>query len=112
MTPRRARELVKATQIQPDNPRPWLWLGRLDFHAGRYRTPSPTERVLALDQPTTRTTLTARSVIAEARAQLAQRPAAAKRSSRPAIAAPGSSSASGSGPGRAASYTPVSSRSY
>ena len=29
-------ELVKATQVQPENPQPWLWLGQLDF---AHRTP-------------------------------------------------------------------------
>jgi O-antigen ligase/polysaccharide polymerase Wzy-like membrane protein len=66
-------QLAKATQVQPDNPRPWVLLGLLDFHSGR-RSDAINEmkRVLALEHPSDTNTLNADTVISQSEAQLAQ----------------------------------------
>ncbi len=77
-------QLVNATLIQPENPQPWLWLGQLDFDTGRPANAiAEMSHVLSLDLPISSDTLTARGIIAQASAQLAQRQAAAKRVSSP-----------------------------
>jgi tetratricopeptide (TPR) repeat protein len=70
-------QLVKATQVQPENPQSWLWLGGLDFSTGRLQPAiAELQRALALDLPTSVDTLTARSEITQATTLLAQRRAA------------------------------------
>jgi hypothetical protein len=87
-------QLVKATQIQPDNPLPWLWLGQLYFETGHPKDAIITaSRVLALDKPLDYNSFTAHSVITAAGNQLAKRQAAAakavtRRSRRRSPAAP------------------------
>jgi hypothetical protein len=77
-------ELVKATQIQPENPQSWLWLGELDFAAGRPRIAiTDLQHALSLDLPDSLDTNTARAEIAQATALLAQRRAAAAKLSSP-----------------------------
>lgn len=77
--PRSARaELIRATQLQPENPLPWLWLGQLDVANGRYgEAIGAASEVMALNQPVDATRLAARDVIVQAQAGLAQRQAAA-----------------------------------
>ncbi len=82
--PRAARaELVKATQLQPQNPQPWLWLGQLDLANGH---PSDAlvamQQVFALNLPVDTTRLTANAVIIKAQAQLAARAARVKSQAR------------------------------
>lgn len=74
-------EMAKATQIQPDNPRPWVLLGLLDYHAGRYTDAiAEMKRVLVLEHPSDVNTLNADFVIAQSEAVRAQRAAARKAS--------------------------------
>jgi hypothetical protein len=78
------RELVKATQIQPDNPEPWLRLGGFDVTIRRPELAFyELNRGLSLDLPLSIQTQNARSQIAQAMAQLAQRKAAAAKVSSP-----------------------------
>jgi Flp pilus assembly protein TadD len=82
--PRAARaELVQATQLQPQNPQPWLWLGQLDLANGH---PSDAlvamQQVFALNLPVDTTRLTANAVIIKAQAQLAARAARVKSQAR------------------------------
>ncbi|HTU96607.1 MAG TPA: O-antigen ligase family protein [Solirubrobacteraceae bacterium] len=77
-------ELVKATQLQPENPQSWLSLGEYDYSAAH---PLPAiaelQQALSLDRASSVDTITARTEIADANALLAQRRAAAKaRSAR------------------------------
>jgi O-Antigen ligase len=73
-------ELVKATQIQPENPQSWLSLGALDLAAGRPQTAiTELQHALSLDLPPSGDTNTARAEITQARAQIAQRRAAAQK---------------------------------
>jgi tetratricopeptide (TPR) repeat protein len=82
-------ELVKATQIQPDNPQSWLWLGQFDYTDGRYQAAiSELEHALSLDLPITQDTFNARTTIQQATAQLAGRQAAAAKAAKAAKAAP------------------------
>jgi hypothetical protein len=75
-------QLIKATQTQPQNPMPWLWLGQLNFQIGHPRDAIiAMSRVLALDHPLDNTSFTAHSVITAAGAQLAKREAAAAKRS-------------------------------
>jgi cytochrome c-type biogenesis protein CcmH/NrfG len=74
---------VKATQVQPDNPRPWVLLGLLDFHGGRLRDAiAAMKRVLVLEHPSDAISLNALTVIQQSQAQLAQRRAARHRAAR------------------------------
>jgi hypothetical protein len=72
-------ELVKATQLQPQNPQPWLWLGQLELATGR-----PADAIAAMDQvfalnlPVDTTRLTASAAIAKAQGQIARRAARVK----------------------------------
>jgi hypothetical protein len=76
-------QLVKATQVQPDNPRPWVLLGLLDFHGGRLRDAiAAMKRVLVLEHPSDAISLNALTVIQQSQAQLAQRRAARQRAAR------------------------------
>jgi hypothetical protein len=73
-------QLVKATQIQPANPRSWLLLGQLDYTNARYQA-AATElgHALSLDLPVSQDTINARTMVGESQAQLnAQRVAVAK----------------------------------
>jgi O-Antigen ligase len=76
-------ELVKATQLQPQNPQPWLWLGQLEL-ATRHPADAITAmtRVFALNQPVDTTRLTANAAIVKAQAQLARRAARVKTQGR------------------------------
>ena len=82
--PRGARmQLVKATEVQPDNPRPWTLLGLHDFHSGRLRDAiTEMKRVLVLEHPSDVDTLNALAVIQQSQAQLAQRRTARQRATR------------------------------
>jgi hypothetical protein len=76
-------QLVKAAQIQPQNPLPWLWLGQLDLESGRPRDAiTAMSLVLLYDVPINADTLLARSVITQATTQLNQRAAAAGATAR------------------------------
>jgi hypothetical protein len=77
-------ELVKATQVQPENPQTWLWLGTLEFHSGQLAAaPATLGRVLALDHASTPEALAAVQISGQATSLLnAQRAAAARVSSR------------------------------
>jgi hypothetical protein len=45
-------ELVRATQLQPANPEPWLWLGSLDMHTHQWQAAiTALGHVALLDQP-------------------------------------------------------------
>jgi Flp pilus assembly protein TadD len=71
-------ELVKATQLQPENPQPWQWLGEFDFAAGHLQPAiGELQRAVSLDQATSVDTITARVHITQAAMLLAQRRAAA-----------------------------------
>jgi cytochrome c-type biogenesis protein CcmH/NrfG len=71
-------ELVKATQRQPDNPEPWVWLGTFDLQTGELgEAISVMGHVLRLDHVTDTNTTEARSVISQAVAALAARQRAA-----------------------------------
>jgi cytochrome c-type biogenesis protein CcmH/NrfG len=78
-------QLVKATEVQPDNPQSWAWLGVLDFGRGRPREAiADMQRVLALDHPANDPNrLLANGIIDQATALLEQRQAAAARVSSP-----------------------------
>ncbi len=88
-------ELVKATQLQPENPESWLWLGQLDLATGRDEDALlEMAQVFALNQPVDTTRLAANAAIIQAKAQIAQRAArvnsraqrrarAARRATRP-----------------------------
>jgi hypothetical protein len=75
--PRAARaELVKATQLQPDNPQPWLWLGQFDLATGHPADAiGALSHVMVLYQPVLPTRIAASEGIAQAQTQLAQRAA-------------------------------------
>jgi cytochrome c-type biogenesis protein CcmH/NrfG len=76
-------ELVKATQVQSENPRPWVLLGLLDFRGGRPADAiAAMKRVLALEHPSDTITLNALAVTSQARAQLAQQRAARRSRAR------------------------------
>ena len=91
---------MKATELQPENPQPWLWLGQLDLATGHPEDAiAAMNQVFVLNQPVDTTRLAARAVIVRAQAQIAQRAARGQVAS----AASGSSRDSGSAPGRAAS---------
>ena len=70
---RRAPELVKATQLQPENPQSWLLAGaaRLHHRASPARDRAM-QQVLALNLPVDPTPATRSAVIIQATAQLAQ----------------------------------------
>jgi hypothetical protein len=69
-------ELVKATQLQPQNPQPWLWLGQLELATGHPKDAiNAMLQVFGLNQPVDTTRLTANAVIIKAQAQLAARAA-------------------------------------
>jgi hypothetical protein len=71
-------ELVKATQLQPENPQSWLWLGESDFAGGRPQAAiEELGRAFTLDRPVSPDTLTARGELDQASALLAHRRAAA-----------------------------------
>jgi len=71
-------ELVKASQIQPENPQVWLWLGELDATTGRPEAAiAELRNALSLDLPVTPDTTNAQAALAHASAQLARRQAAA-----------------------------------
>jgi Flp pilus assembly protein TadD len=73
-------ELVKATQVQPENPQSWLRLGQLDYAGGRYRAAiAELQHGLSLDLPVSQDTITARTTIGLSNAQvMAEQAAAAK----------------------------------
>ncbi len=77
-------ELVKATQVQPENPRTWLWLGTLEFQSRQPAAALATlKRVLALDHASTPEALAAVRIIGQSAYELnARRAAAARVSSR------------------------------
>jgi Flp pilus assembly protein TadD len=76
-------ELVKATQLQPDNPQPWLWRGQLDLATGQPRDAiGALSHVLALYLPVAPTRVAASEGIVEAQAQLTQRATAARTRAR------------------------------
>ncbi len=76
-------ELVKATDLQPDNPQPWLWLGQLDLATGRPEDAiAAMNQVFVLNQPVDTTRLAANAVIVRAQAQIAQRAARVKSQAR------------------------------
>ena len=53
-TPSARAELVKATQVQPDNPQSWLWLGQLDAGPGHPEAAiAELQHALSLDLPVT-----------------------------------------------------------
>jgi hypothetical protein len=97
-------QLIKATQIQPDNPLPWLWLGQQYFETGHPKDAIITaSRVLALDKPLDYNSFTAHGVITAAGNQLAKRQAAAARktaSSQSRRRSPGAAAAGRPGPRR------------
>jgi hypothetical protein len=73
-------QLLKAADLQPDNPLPWLWLGQLDITNGRLpEALGAAGQVMVLNQPVDATRLAARGIILQARADLARRQAAAAR---------------------------------
>jgi Tfp pilus assembly protein PilF len=72
--------LTKATQIQPENPTPWLWLAQLDVKNGRSAAAlDAANQVMLLNLPVDSTRFAARDVILQAQAQQARRQAAATR---------------------------------
>ncbi|MFZ1994466.1 MAG: tetratricopeptide repeat protein, partial [Solirubrobacteraceae bacterium] len=76
-------ELAKATEVQPDNPRPWVLLGLMDFHSGRLSDAiAEMKRVLVLEHPSDVDTLNADTVIGQSKAQLAQQRAARRSAAR------------------------------
>ncbi len=82
--PRSARaELIKATQLQPQNPDPWYPLGDVDYgHDNRRAALSELDLVVVMDHTPDRPLFTPRAMILELRTQLS-RPAAPVRSARP-----------------------------
>jgi hypothetical protein len=76
-------ELVKATQVQPDNPQPWFWLGELDFNRHRFKeSVAELQRGLSLDLPASQDTINARALIEQASARLARHGARRPRTHR------------------------------
>jgi hypothetical protein len=74
------RELVKATQIQPANPRSWFLLGQLDYANAEYKaTVTELTHALSLDLPVSEDTINARTMIGQSQAQLAAQAAAVAR---------------------------------
>ncbi|HWE09402.1 MAG TPA: hypothetical protein VG325_08605, partial [Solirubrobacteraceae bacterium] len=74
-------QLVKATQLQPDSPYPWVSLAQFDAQNGRPRVAiAEAGRVLALDHTPDPNTQAAAATITEANAVLARR--AAQRTAR------------------------------
>ncbi len=82
--PQTARaQLVKATDIQPQNPLPWLWLAQLDVSNGRLNDAvRETNQVMVLNQPVDGTRLAGRDVILQVQARLARRQAAAAKAEK------------------------------
>ena len=65
-------ELVKATQLLPDDPEPWAALGAFDQQTGNHRAAiADMTRVLVLDHTADGWTKAAAATIAQARAELA-----------------------------------------
>ena len=76
-------ELVKATQIQPENPQSWLRLGELDATTGRPQAAVTELRLaLALDRPSSPAVQIARAALAQSQAQLAEQRTARHRAAR------------------------------
>jgi O-Antigen ligase/Tetratricopeptide repeat len=73
-------QLMKATQIQPANPRSWLLLGQLDYTNAQYKA-AVTElgRALSLDLPVSQDTINARTTVGQANAHLIAQQAAVQR---------------------------------
>ncbi|MGH2895319.1 MAG: O-antigen ligase family protein, partial [Solirubrobacteraceae bacterium] len=77
------RELLKASQLQPENPQPWLWLAQFDVAAGQSQAAlTAAAQVFALNQPVDSTRLAANDVIVQAQAQIARRAARLKSQAR------------------------------
>lgn len=65
-------ELVKATQLLPDDPEPWVWLGNFELAHGQPRQAiTAMSRVLALDHGGDPSAVAAHAVTTEANAMLA-----------------------------------------
>jgi hypothetical protein len=73
-------QLIKATQIQPANPRSWLLLGQLDYTNAHYKA-AVTElgRALSLDLPVSQDTINARTTVGQANAHLIAQQAAVQK---------------------------------
>jgi tetratricopeptide (TPR) repeat protein len=80
----RARaQLVKATQIQPENATSWVWLGQFDYASGDLQEAiDDMSRAVILDLPANSNYFTAHDTIILARARLAQDQAAALAAKR------------------------------
>ena len=64
-------QLVKATQIQPENPQSWLRLAQLDYTNAHYKaTIAELSRALSLDLPVSQDTINARTMVGQSQAQL------------------------------------------
>jgi hypothetical protein len=76
-------QLLKATQIQPENPQSWLRLGQLDYADGQYEAAiADLRRALSLDLPVSPDTNSARMMVAQSTAQLTARQAAAAKAAK------------------------------
>jgi hypothetical protein len=78
-------QLVKATQTQPENPTPWVWLGQFDYANSRLRDAiADMSRALALNRPANNNYFAAKGTIDLARARLAKQRRAKRTTHRSA----------------------------
>jgi hypothetical protein len=87
-------ELIKATQRQPDNPEPWLWLGSFDLQTGDILPAlAALQHVITLDQPADRNRQLAVAELNQAQAVVRAKAAGKVSGRRPARARAGKSAA-------------------